>query len=71
MMARWNSPFAAGIAISVATFRPPPDCPKIVTRFGSPPNRSMLSRTHSSAATMSSIPARRTARSRGRRPSPT
>jgi hypothetical protein len=35
---------------------PPPDSPKIVTFDGSPPNGPMLSRTHSSAATMSSIP---------------
>ena len=67
MIARWNSPFALGIAISVATLRPPPDCPKIVTRFGSPPKRSMLSRTHSSAATMSSMPTR-AGRARSRRP---
>ena len=35
---RWNSPLAAGIAINVAHFAPPPDCPKIVTFPGSPPN---------------------------------
>jgi hypothetical protein len=56
MIARWKSPFAPGIDISVATFRPPPDWPKIVTRLGSPPKPPMLSRTHSSAATMSSKP---------------
>ena len=37
----------AGIASSVLTFPPPPDWPKIVTLPGSPPKRSMLSRTHS------------------------
>ena len=31
MIARWNSPFAAGNAESIAVFPPPPDCPKIVT----------------------------------------
>ena len=54
--ALWNSPFADGIAVSVHTFAPPPDCPMIVTFAGSPPNRAMLSRTHSRAATMSSMP---------------
>ena len=38
------------------TLLPPPDSPKIVTFAGSPPNFAMLSRTHSSAATMSSMP---------------
>ena len=56
-MARWNSPRAEGIASSVQTFPPPPDSPKMVTLPESPPKRSMLSRTHSSAATMSSVPA--------------
>jgi hypothetical protein len=28
---------AAGIAIKVAIFAPPPDCPKIITLFASPP----------------------------------
>ena len=54
MIARWNSPFAAGNAVSIAVFPPPPDCPKIVTFRGSPPNRATLSRTHSRAATRSS-----------------
>ena len=54
--ARWNSPLAAGIASSVLTFAPPPDCPKMVTLPGSPPKLPMLSRTQSRAATMSSIP---------------
>ena len=54
MIARWNSPFAAGNADSIAVFPPPPDCPKIVTVRGSPPNRATLSRTHSRAATRSS-----------------
>ena len=56
MIARWNSPFAAGIALSIAVFPPPPDCPKIVTLPGLPPNCAMLSRTHSSASTRSSMP---------------
>jgi hypothetical protein len=51
-----NNPFAAGIPISVVTFPPPPDCPKIVTLPGSPPNAATLSRTHSSDCTRSSIP---------------
>ena len=55
-MALWNRPFAAGVAMSVRTFAPPPDCPNTVTLFGSPPNAAMFSRTHSSAATMSMIP---------------
>ena len=37
MMARWNFPLALGIDMSVATLRPPPDWPKMVTRLGSPP----------------------------------
>ena len=36
---------------------PPADSPKIVTSSGSPPNAAMLSRTHSSAATWSRMPA--------------
>ena len=35
--ARWNRPFAAGVASSVEVFDPPPDWPKIITRDGSPP----------------------------------
>ncbi len=57
VMTRWKSPRAAGMAISVAHFAPPPDCPKIVTFPGLPPNSAALSRTHSSASTRSSIPA--------------
>src|SRR5207249_2674118 len=57
MMALWNSPFAAGKAISTLTLAPPPLSPKIVTLPGSPPKRAILSRTHSSAATMSRMPA--------------
>ena len=55
-MALWNRPFADGIASSVLTLPPPPDWPKIVTLPGSPPKRAMLSRTHCSDATMSSMP---------------
>jgi hypothetical protein len=54
--ALWKRPLAEGIAVSVHTFAPPPDWPMIVTLPGSPPKPAMLSRTHSSAATMSSIP---------------
>ena len=42
--------------MSVAHLAPPPDWPKIMTRSGSPPNSAMLSRTHSSASTRSSMP---------------
>jgi hypothetical protein len=55
--ALWKRPFAAGMAASVHTFAPPPDWPMIVTLPGSPPKAAMLSRTHSRAATMSSMPA--------------
>ena len=48
---------ADGIAISVATFMPPPDCPKIVTLSGSPPKPAIMSRTHASAMRMSRMPA--------------
>ena len=54
--ALWKRPFAEGIAVRVHTLAPPPDCPMIVTLPGSPPNAAMLSRTHSRAATMSSMP---------------
>ncbi len=47
-MALWNSPLAPGMAISSETFQPPPLSPKMVTLEASPPNASMLSRTHSS-----------------------
>ena len=57
MIARWNKPFARGIDSSVLTFAPPPDSPNTVTLPGSPPNAVIFSRTHSSAATMSSVPA--------------
>ena len=55
-MALENSPFAEGIAIRVDTLPPPPLWPKMVTFAGSPPKLAMLSRTHSSALTMSIIP---------------
>ena len=48
-IARWKSPFALGVPMSVPTLMPPADSPKIVTLLGSPPNAAMLSRTHSSA----------------------
>ncbi len=57
MAARWNRPLARGMAISEATFPPPPDSPKIITVRGSPPKRSMFSLTQVSAAAMSSTPA--------------
>ncbi len=44
------------MAIRAVTFPPPPDWPKIVTFAWSPPKLAMLSRTHSSAAMMSSKP---------------
>ena len=53
----WKSPCAAGMAMSVQIFAPPPDSPKTVTFPGSPPNAAMLSRTHSRAATRSSCAA--------------
>ena len=56
MMALWNSPLADGMLSSVPTFPPPPDSPKMVTLPGSPPNSAMLSLTHCSAATTSSMP---------------
>jgi hypothetical protein len=52
-----DSPAAAGMDISAATFIEPADWPKIVTFRGSPPNSAMLWRTHSRASTRSSIPA--------------
>ena len=51
-----NRPCADGMPSRQVTLLPPPDSPKIVTFAGSPPKPAMLSRTHSSAATMSSIP---------------
>ena len=57
MMILWNSPLARGMASRLAVLAPPPDCPKTVTFPGSPPKAAMLSRTHSSARTMSTIPA--------------
>jgi hypothetical protein len=41
MIARWNNPLPAGMAISAATLQPPPDWPKIVTLLGSPPKVAM------------------------------
>ena len=55
-MARWNRPFAAGIASSAAITPAPADSPKTVTFAGSPPNCSMFSWTQRSAATASSRP---------------
>ena len=49
--------FAAGMAIIVAIFAPPPDWPNTITLFGSPPNSSMLLRTQRNASTRSSMPA--------------
>src|SRR3546814_3411891 len=50
VIALWNRSFAAGIAIKVAIFAPPPDWPKTVTLPGSPPKAAMFRRTHCSAA---------------------
>ena len=55
-MARWKSPRAAGIVISVVTEMAPADSPKIVTLSGSPPNAAMLSCTQRSAASWSRSP---------------
>src|SRR5271167_3679307 len=41
-IAPWNRPFAVGDAIAAYTLWPPADSPKIVTRFGSPPNPAMF-----------------------------
>ena len=49
-IARWNNPFASGLATSTFTLHDPADSPKMVTRFGSPPNTSIFFCTHSSAA---------------------
>src|SRR4030043_260417 len=49
MTAQWNKPWAEGMPISILTFAPPPDSPKIVTLPVSPPKASILSRIHSSA----------------------
>ena len=56
MAARWNRPRADGIDHSEHTLPPPPDWPKISTRLGSPPNRSMLSFTQCSASSRSRMP---------------
>ena len=56
MIPLWNRPSAAGVCISEVIFVPPPDWPISVTLSGSPPKPSMLSRIHSSAATMSALP---------------
>ena len=55
-IALWKSPRASGEAMSALTAKEPADSPKIVTFLGSPPKAAMLSRTHSSAATWSSMP---------------
>ncbi len=52
--ARRNSPWARGLASSAdVEFVAPADSPNTVTRSGSPPNRAIDSRTHSSAASWS------------------
>ncbi len=56
-IALWNSPRGRESASSVPTLLAPADSPKIVTSSGLPPNPAMLSRTHSSAATWSRMPA--------------
>ena len=55
-MARRNRPRAEGIVVRISHAVPPADCPAMVTFAGSPPNVSMFSWTHSSAATQSSTP---------------
>src|SRR6266542_681564 len=47
---------AAGIAYKQDVFAPPPDSPKIITLFGSPPKTLICVFTHSSAATISRRP---------------
>ncbi|MNR10011.1 hypothetical protein D3C85_1262390 [compost metagenome] len=54
--ARWNRPFAAGVAIRVAILAPPPDCPKTMTRSGAPPKAAILSRTQRRARIRSNWP---------------
>ena len=49
-IARLNSPSAAGATSRSMAHSAPADWPASVTRAGSPPNASMFSRTHSSAA---------------------
>jgi len=70
-IALWNRPRAAGIAISVETFIPPPDWPKMVTLPGSPSKAAMLSLTQWRASTMSSMPATDDAAPSSPRPSDT
>ncbi len=55
--ARWNRPSAAGTPDRRAISDPQPEHPYSVTRDGSPPKASMLSRTHRRASTMSRVPA--------------
>ena len=54
-MAPWNSARARGVAIRVATLKPPADSPKMVTWSGRPPNASIWRLTHSRAATVLSL----------------
>ena len=54
--ALWKSPRARGIVRRQAMFTEPADSPKTVTLCGSPPKAAISSRTHSSAATTSSMP---------------
>ena len=55
-IAPWNRPLARGDAHSMLTAMPPADSPKIVTRFGSPPNAATLREIHCRPAIMSSRP---------------
>ena len=69
MIARRNSPVASGEPSRHATLTAPEDSPKSVTFSGSPPNASMFSRTHFSAASWSRRPRFVTPPSSGRNPS--
>ena len=55
--ARDDGPAALASLQRVLTLAEPADCPKIVTLPASPPKFAMLSRTHSSASTISRCPA--------------
>ena len=66
-IARWNRPLRGGHAEQRRHLIAPADSPKIVTLPGSPPKAAMLSRTHSSAATWSSMPELPTRAAAGRR----
>ncbi len=55
-IARPNNPSPAPATARCSTASAPADCPTAVTRSGSPPNASMLRRTHRSASSWSISP---------------